>query len=77
MNEIQPVNDQLQLTANFLSQYIRLNEGGMAIPPEAEVIKQCIELLLDEKVMTVDEIRMEALRDFDVIIPWSLFPDKK
>ena len=68
---IQP--DTLQRLACFLSQYV---QGGYArvIEPDAAMVKDAIRLLIDEEVMTAEEIRREALEEFGVIVPAELLP---
>ena len=65
--------DVLQRLAAFLSQYTR-NKGGGVIPPEPGYVKDAIRLLIDEEVMTAEEIRREALQEFGVIVPAELLP---
>lgn len=65
--------DVLQRLAAFLSQYARDKDGGV-IPPELAYVKDAIALLIDEEVMTAEEIRREALEEFDVIVPAELLP---
>ena len=67
---------QLKLIAAFLSQYLEAN-NGMLIPPDEAYIRDGIAVLLEENIMTLDELRMEALRDFNVIVPWNLCPKEK
>ena len=65
--------DTLQRLAAFLSQYARSRDGGV-IPPETAYVKAAIRLLIDEEVMTAEEIRREALKEFGVIVPSELLP---
>ena len=67
---------QLELIAAFLSQYLQANDG-MLIPPNEAYIRDGIAVLLEENIMTLYELRMEALRDFNVIVPWNLCPKEK
>ena len=67
---------QLKLIAAFLSQYLEAN-NGMLIPPDEAYVKDGIAVLLEENIMTLDKLRMEALRDFNVIVPWNLCPKEK
>lgn len=67
---------QLKLIAAFLSQYLEAN-NGMLIPPDEAYIMDGISVLLEENIMTLDELRREALKDFNVIVPWNLCPKEK
>lgn len=65
-------NEQLQLIAAWLSQYVTPSSGGILVPAEADFIRDGIHLLIDNRVMTPEEIRKEALEEFQVIIPWDI-----
>ena len=65
-------NEQLQLIAAWLSQYVTPSSGGILVPAEADFIRDGIRLLIDNGVMTPEEARKEALENFQVIIPWDL-----
>ena len=69
--------DQYQRIAAFLTQYCSREDGNPVLPPDPEYLKSAIALLIDEGVMTADEIRAEALDEFDVIIPSDWFPKKE
>ena len=67
------MDGQLKRIAAFLNQYV--NCDGYPTLPENEVfVKDAISVLVEQNVMSVSEIRREALRDYDVIIPWDYFP---
>lgn len=66
-------HDALSRLACFLSQYAQDKDGGV-IPPEPAYVKSAIRLLIDEEVMTAEEIRREALEEFGVIVPAELLP---
>lgn len=68
---IQP--DTLQRLAAFLSQYAQPWGGGV-LRADAAMVKDAIALLIDEEVMTAEEIRQEALEEFGVIVPAELLP---
>ena len=68
---IQP--DTLKRLACFLSQYVQCWHMRV-IEPDATMVKDAIRLLIDEEVMTVEEIRQEALEEFGVITPPELLP---
>lgn len=68
---IQP--DTLQRLACFLSQYVQCRYMRV-IEPDAAMVKDSIALLIDEEVMTAEEIRREALEEFGVITPAELLP---
>ena len=57
----------------FLSQYVNPAYDGQTLT-EPAVQRDAIALLIEENVMSADQIRREALRDYDVIIPDYLFP---
>ena len=67
--------ENLKRISAFLSQYVRPIEGSAIIPADEAHIKDAIEFLVTEGMMTVDEIRLEALDEFDVIIPYYLLPN--
>ena len=68
--------EQLKRVAAFLQQYIQTADNNPVLPVDMAILKDAIFTLLDAKVMTVEEIRREALEEFDVIVPWWLFPDQ-
>ena len=70
---IQP--DTLQRLACFLSQYVQCWYMRV-IEPDTAMVKDAIALLIDEEVMTAEEIRREALKEFAVIIPAELLTEK-
>ena len=63
------------LIAAFLSQYVQTDEGG-AIPPDPRMICAAIRVLIEDGVMTRDEIRLAAIRGYNVIIREDLFPEE-
>ena len=68
--------EQLKRVAAFLQQYVKTADNSPTLPTDMTMLKDAILTLLDAKVMTVEEIRREALEEFDVIVPWWLFPDQ-
>lgn len=66
---------QLDLIAEFLSEYV--DYAGSTVPGSVDPVKDAIAVLLENGVMTIDEMRHEALRDYNVIIPWNLFPKEE
>ena len=48
--------------------------SSVVIEPDAAMVKGAISLLIDEEVMTAEEIRREALEEFGVIVPAELLP---
>ena len=68
------MSEQLRLVSAFLSQYVQPEEG-MILPDDEETIRSAIGLLLRENVMTVEEIKREALEEYNVIVPYNLFPE--
>ena len=68
-------NEQLQLVAAWISQYVTPTDGGLMIPADPRFLKDGIQLLIEGGVMTPEEIRREALKDYGVIIPWELMKE--
>ena len=66
--------EQLKRIAAFLNQYVKPNEGSAILPADEAYIKAAIEVLISDGVMTADEIKVEALEEYDVIVPFYLFP---
>lgn len=66
--------EQLKRIAAFLNQYVQPNEGSAILPADENYIKEAIEMLITDEIMTAEEIRAEALEEYDVIVPWNLFP---
>ncbi len=69
---IQP--ETLRRIAGFLAQYVHWH--GSPPEPQIPVIVHAIDLLISEEVMTAEEIRREALKEFAVIIPAELLIEK-
>lgn len=67
------MDDQIERIAAFLRQYVEY-DGGLLLPADREAIKDAVSLMIENKIMSVDEMRREALREYNVIIPWDLFP---
>lgn len=66
-------NDQDDRIAHFLSIYvIDANTGGV-LPAHPAYIKDAIGLILDKGVMTEKEMKREALKDWNVIIPAAYY----
>lgn len=65
-------DEMLYRICNFLNQFVWV-EGGL-LKPEPAHIRDAIKLLIAENVMSKDEMRKEALRDYLVIIPNDFFP---
>ena len=74
LEAMKKMSEQLKLVSAFLSQYVQPEEG-MILPDDEESIRGAIELLLHENVMTVGEIKKEALEEYNVIVPYNLFPE--
>lgn len=66
-------HDALSRLACFLSQYAQKRDGGV-VQAEVPMVKDAIRLLIDEEVMTAEEIRREVLEEFGVIVPAELLP---
>ena len=59
----------------FLSQYVNPAYDGQTLTDPA-VQRDAITLLIEENVMKKEQIKREAVRDYDVIIPDCLFPEE-
>lgn len=66
------MNEQLERIALFLGQYFEVDDGVRHLR-EPLYQKDAIRQLIEKHIMTADEIRMEAVRDFNVIIPAAYF----
>ena len=66
------IDESLYRICNFLNQFVWV-EGGL-LRPDPNHIKAAIKLLIEKQVMSKDEMRKEALRDYLVIIPDEFFP---
>lgn len=55
----------------FLSQYIDFNwEAGRITK---STLKYSINLIISQKILTQEELRMKCLKEQSVIIPWDFF----
>lgn len=68
-------NEQYERIRAFLSQYVT-EPGGDVIAADRDSLRDGIALLIEQKVMTRDEIRWEALNYYFVIVPEDFFPDE-
>lgn len=67
------MTEQLVRITGFLRQYVQQPDGKPLPPTQAHII--CgIKVLIEDGIMTAEDIRFEALRDFDVFIPDNFFP---
>jgi len=64
------MDGQIERIAAWLNQYVSY-DGGL-LPADKDSVRDGLMLLIDEKVMTIDEMRLEALKEYNVIIPWDL-----
>ena len=62
-----------QRIAAWLSKWVYAH-GGHVVPPDERYLREGIGLLIREGVMTRQEVRAEALDEYDVIIPEDFFP---
>ena len=62
-----------QRIAAFLSEYVEMTADGGPIPPDPVYIVDAISLLISEGMFTKDELKLEALEKYDVIIPDRFF----
>ena len=69
------MDEQMMRIAHFLSQYVHCNGGPLPFD-DAKVLKDAIAMILKDEVMTVTEMRCEALADYNVIIPWDMIPEE-
>lgn len=68
------IRDYYKMIAAFVSQYVFTTDGG-AIPADPKCIRGALFVMMNKKGYTKDEIKYEAIRDFNVIIREDLFPD--
>lgn len=68
-------NEQYERIRAYLSQYIT-GPGGDVIAADRETLRDGIALLIEQRILTRDEIRWEALNSYFVIVPEELFPDE-
>ena len=61
-----------QRIAAWLSKYA--HTYGHVVPLDERYLREGIGLLIREGVMTKQEVRAEALNEYDVIIPEDFFP---
>lgn len=66
------MDGQIERIAAFLRQYVDYGDG--VLPAENAAIEAAIKVLLEHGIFSVSEMRLEALKEYDVIIPWDLFP---
>lgn len=65
--------DAYERIARFLSQYVEPENGGIA-PLDTIYFKDAIALLLKEHIFnSVEDMKIECLHDFGIIIPDFLF----
>ena len=67
------MDEQMKRIAAFLSQYVHC-DGGDLPWDDVKVLRDAIAMILRDEVMTIGEMRFEALRDYKVIMPWDMFP---
>lgn len=60
--------------AAYLSQFVR-QAGTPGVIAEPGMIRAAIQIILENRVMTVEQMRRECLEQFDAIIRWDLFPE--
>lgn len=68
------MDEQMKRIAAFLNQYVHC-DGGDLPWNNIKILKDAIAMVLNDGVMTIREMRFEALRDYKVIIPWDMFPE--
>lgn len=66
------MDDFRERIAAFLRQYVETSSGGL-LPADDASIKDGIALLIENEVMSKEEIRFEALSEYNVMIPDSYF----
>lgn len=66
------MDEQLERIALFLGQYFTVDEGIQYLR-DPTVQRDAIHRLIQDEIMTEAEIRLEAARDFSVIIPHEYF----
>lgn len=66
------MDGQIERITAFLRQYVEY-DGGL-LPADRKAVKDAISLMIEQKIMGVAEMRNEALKEYNVIIPWDMFP---
>lgn len=66
--------DYYKRIAAYLSQYA-CTKGGRRIPPQEVYIRSAIITLMDDTGMTAEQIRREALEQYNVIIADEFFEE--
>lgn len=65
--------DAYERIGAFLSQYVRTNSGGI-LPHDVSTFKKGIKMLLESKTFESEQdMKLECLRDYSIIIPDFLF----
>ena len=70
-------SEQVLRIAAYLSQYIVADNGFPVLPSKPDILKKAIKMVMDGYGMTEEDVKKEALSDFDVIIPYDWFPKKE
>lgn len=71
------MSEFLSRLAAYLSQYCDYYDGNPVLPPEEDVLRDAVKTIIENQVMSVDELKAEALSEFGVIVPYSWFQVKK
>lgn len=65
--------DAYERISAFLSQYVRPDGGGL-LPQDTGYFKRAITMLLESKTFdSIEDMKLECLRDYEIIIPDFLF----
>lgn len=67
------MSDFLSRLSAYLSQYCDYYDGNPVLPPEEDVLRDAVQTIIENRVMSVDELKAEALSEFSVIVPDSWF----
>lgn len=65
-----------QMITSFLSQYV-MQADGTPLPPDPKYIRDALAVLIQDNGWSKYDIKVEAIRDFNVIIREDLFPAKE
>ena len=63
--------------AAWLSQYVRTQTPSSLLPASPDWIRDGLELLIGEGVMSAEEALLECALEYNAIIPREYFPEEK
>lgn len=65
-----------EMIAAFLSQYV-MKADGNPVPPDPKYIRDALAVLIHDNGWSKYDIKIEAIRDYNVIIREDLFPSEE